>query len=436
MATLDPPHLSNVTWFRGAAPYINAHRGRVAVVHLGPGLLGGPAFAGVLADVALLATLGLRLVVVYSAETSQGAKPTLVVDETAFEQTLIQVGRLRFEIEARLSMALGAVPLRQRAIRISSGNFVRARPSGIRDGRDMQRAGELRGLDHDGIRAALDDEHVVLVPPIGYSPSGELFQLDSLIVAERLAIELSAAKLLVLDSGLTDPQGRAGTHWSLKQTREHLAQARNAGRAYTPAERVLSHLANVCALGVRRGHMLDSDADGVLILELFTRDGIGTMVAADIYDDTRNARPADIPAIVELIEPLERSGALVTRPREKLEQDIEHFVVMERDKTVVACAALYPLDSPGTRPPRHAELACLAVHPAYRASERGDTLLRYAETRAKAQGVQRLVVLTTQAEHWFRERGFELASPDALPQARKNAYSGSRNSKVLVKRLP
>jgi amino-acid N-acetyltransferase len=167
-----------------------------------------------------------------------------------------------------------------------------------------------------------------------------------------------------------------------------------------------------------------------LLLELFTRDGIGTLVTAQRFEDTRPATVDDVRGIVGLIEPLEQEGILVRRSRELLEMEIDHFTVVERDGTCIACAALYPYVEEHV-----AELACLAVHTHYRKEGRGDALLDYIERRARQLGIRQLFVLTTRTAHWFRERGFKPGEIGELPVRRQGLYNYQRRSKIFIKDL-
>jgi len=171
-------------------------------------------------------------------------------------------------------------------------------------------------------------------------------------------------------------------------------------------------------------------SDGALLRELFTRDGVGTMVTSEAFEGVRTAQQSDVGGILALIEPLEEQGILVRRSREMLENDIDRFTVIERDGMVVACAALYAYPDDGI-----AELACLVVHPDYRTAGRGDQLLHYLERECVAGGLDRLFVLTTQTSHWFRERGFESCELSDLPAARRSHYDQGRRSKILLKPL-
>jgi amino-acid N-acetyltransferase len=319
------------------------------------------------------------------------------------------------------------------SVRVASGNFVTARPLGIRDGVDFAFTGEVRRVDTEAIRRHLGDGNIVLVSPLGYSPSGEVFNMRSDDVATEIAAELKAQKLLLLRSEqlLDAPEGALTRQLTLSDARHALnSRSRAEGGEADLAREFLSHAVRACHNGVARTHLLDYRVDGVILQELFTRDGIGTMVTAGAYDTTRRATVEDIGGILELIGPLEDQGALVRRSRDKLETSIQDFLVLERDGAIIACTAIHPVPGESV-----AELACLAVDDGYRKGRRGDILLGAAEQEARADGVERLFVLTTQATHWFKERGFADASIDDLPVERRELYNFERGSKVLIKPL-
>ncbi|MGB5774841.1 MAG: amino-acid N-acetyltransferase, partial [Sedimenticolaceae bacterium] len=194
--------------------------------------------------------------------------------------------------------------------------------------------------------------------------------------------------------------------------------------------RVLHNAATACRAGVHRVHILNRHQDGILLSELFTRDGAGTLVTAEPYELVREAGIDDVGGILELIEPMEASGVLVKRSRELLEQEIRQFTVVERDSAVIACAALYPYPDDGL-----AELACVAVHPDYRGAGRGEDLLRHIEDRARKLDLGALFVLSTRTSHWFRERGFETASVERVPRRKRDLYNWRRGAKVFIKPL-
>jgi amino-acid N-acetyltransferase len=330
------------------------------------------------------------------------------------------------ELEALLSMGLANSPMAGVRIPVASGNFVIARPIGVLEGIDYEHTGRVRRIEREHLRAALDAGAVALMPPIGYSPTGEVFNLAAADVARAAAVALAADKLIFLIEG--DAAGGAPATNLLAadvdallatdpQPAEDLAQALRAG-------------ADACRSGIRRVHLIPRGQDGALLRELFTRDGAGTMISDRPFEELRPARIDDIPGIRALLEPLEQAGVLVPRPREDLEQVIDRFWITERDGTVIACAALFcwPEEQIG-------ELACVAVHPDYRTHGRGDRLLALMEGIARERRLQRLFVLTTQTAHWFRERGFDPAGLDDLPHARRDAYNARRSSKVYIKQL-
>jgi amino-acid N-acetyltransferase len=428
-----------VHWFRSAAPYIHAFRGRTFVIAFGGEIVAEGKFQALTHDLNLLASLGVRLVLVHGARpqieaqlAARGAPPRYVrgvrvTDEHAMDSVKQASGRLRVEIEALLSMGLPSSPMANAEIRVAGGNFVTARPRGVLDGVDMQYTGEVRRIHAEAIRRRLEAGELVLLSPLGYSPTGEIFNLTVEDVAAEAAIALAADKLLFLTEqpGIADPSGPL-----LRELTVSAAEAMLRDRQDLPedARLYLPAAVKACRAAVARVHLLSRHQDGALLLELFTHEGVGTMVARDPLERLRDARIDDVGGILALIEPLEADGTLVKRSRELLEMEIGRFAILEHDGVIAGCAALYPFAQE-----RAGELACLAVHPDYRNSGAGDRLLRHIESKARAQSIRRLFVLTTRAAHWFVERGFVPAEVDALPQQKQQLYNYRRNSQVFVK---
>lgn len=436
-----PANNDYVDWFRNSAPYINAFRGRTFVVVFGGEALLDPNFAHLIHDFALLHSLGIRLVLVHgvrpqvearlkSLNIKQAYKDGLrITDEQALSCVKEAVGSTRVEIEALLSMGVANSPMAGARIRVASGNLVTAKPLGVLDGVDFQHTGEVRRVDADAIRQRLEQDSIVLLSPLGYSPTGEVFNLSAEDVATSTAMALHADKVLFLTEGQTlrGSRRQATREFSVEAAQQLLTSRRKLS---DDMKHILHSAINLCLNGIRRVHILDRQVDGVLLQELFTRDGVGTLVNADRYERTRHASIDDVAGILELITPLEDADILVRRSRELLEIEIEHFTVVERDGMIVACAALYPFQK------EHAgELACLAVHPDYRGTGRGEALLQHIEQEAKLQQLARLFVLSTRSAHWFQERGFHKAELKDLPMKRKALYNYRRNSKVFVKQL-
>jgi len=434
-----------VRGFRGSAPYIHAHRGRVFIVQFDGDALQAAQFSALVHDMALLHSLGVKLVIVHGFRpqiedrltlrglTSRFVDGVRVTDGQALEAAVEAAGAVRTQVEALLSMGLANSPMHGAGIRVASGNFVTARPLGIRDGVDFAFTGEVRRVDTVAIDRCLNEGSIALVSALGYSPSGEVFNMRAEDVATEIAVELKAQKLLLLRTGawIGSSTGGLARQLTLSDARQALAQKRpSSSDSEQFAHEFLIHAVRACMNGVARTHLLDYQVDGVLLLELFTRDGIGIMVSAEAYDTKRRATVEDIGGILELIAPLEERGALVRRSRDKIETAIADFLVLERDGAIIACTAVHRFDQD-----RVAELACLAVDDAYRMSGRGDFLLNEVEKEGRGAGVERLFVLTTQATHWFKERGFEDASIGDLPMERQELYNYERGSKVLIKNL-
>ncbi|HSR62012.1 MAG TPA: amino-acid N-acetyltransferase [Gammaproteobacteria bacterium] len=429
-----------IQWFRSAAPYIHSHRGKTFVVHISGELIEAPVFHHLIHDIALLNSLGIRLVIVFGARPQidtllrQAGVETRyvgnlrVTDAPALAMVKQGVGALRVEIEALLSMGLANSPMADARIRVTSGNFITARPSGIIDGTDMQYTGRIRRVHTGLIKNKLDLQEIVLVPPLGFSPTGEVFNINSLELATELAVNLQSDKLIFLLSGnsILSDGDRIVRQLTRQEAETLLGKQKKGDQNAILLEQGLV----ACKQGVSRIHYIDQSTDGNMMLELFSRDGVGTMLSATPFDDIRHATIEDVGGILELIQPLEEQGVLVRRSREKLEMEIDDYLISVRDGAVIACAALhrYPDESV-------AELACLVVNDDYRKSGKGRELLTVLEQDAKKQGITRLFVLTTQATHWFLELGFEKASIDDLPLKKKQLYNYQRNSVVLIKQV-
>jgi len=427
--------------FRHSAPYIHAHRGRTVVLVFGGEAVADESFADLVHDIALLHSLGIRLVLVHGARPQiedklrargtalEYARGLRITNDAALLCVKEAAGTVRVEIEALLSMGLANTPMSGARIGVTSGNFVIARPLGVRDGVDYCHTGEVRRIDGSAIRQHLDDRRIVLLSPLGYSPTGEVFNLSAEEIATAAASELQADKLILMTEGtaLRDTRRRMLAQLTLQ---EAMALLESRRKLDDTSRRQLQHAVQACQQGVRRVHLLNRHHNGALLLELFTRDGHGTLITAEAYEGIREARIDDVGGILELIKPLEGEGIMVKRSRERLEMEIGHFLVIERDGTIIGCAALYPSEKRAL-----GELACLAVHADYHNAGRGEALLQAIENRALATGIEKLLVLTTRTAHWFRERGFLPGDQSHLPIRKKELYNYQRNSKVFFKRL-
>ena len=434
-----------VAWVRQAAPYIHAFRRRSFVIAFGGEVLTEGVAQALIHDIALLDSMGIQLVLVHGARPQidaemkgRGLEPRFhnglrVTDAEALECVKRAMGVTRIEIEAMLSQGLPNTPLAGAFLRVTGGNFVSAKPVGVVDGVDFQFTGAVRKVEAEEIRADLAQENVVLITPIAASPSGEIFNLAWEEVAEAVAVAIKADKLIYLcdSAGIFDRKGKQIDALTVEEGEQLLAKK---AKQSPEVRRVLPGAMRACRSGVGRVHFLDRNLDGAMLLEFFTREGVGTVMTRAPLARLREATPEDVGALLALIAPLEADGTLVKRGRERLEMEIGRFSLLDHDGVVVGCAALYPLTIVRGEPAT-AELACLAVMPEYRRAGYGDQLLRHIEGRAKALKIKRLCVLTTRTAHWFVERGFSEASPEALPKTRRELYNYQRRSKVLFKSL-
>lgn len=430
-----------VAWVRQAAPYIHAFRGKTFVIAFGGEMLEDGRAQALIHDVALLDSMGIHLVLVHGARPqidaemqARGLTPRFhkglrVTDSAALECVKRAMGVTRIEIEAMLSQGLPNTPLAGGYLRVTGGNFITAMPVGVVDGVDYQWTGAVRKIIAEEIQADLAQENVVLITPIGASPSGEIFNLAWEEVAESVATAIKADKLIYLCDarGLVDRKGALIDALTADEAAVLLSKKVKQGKEVA---RVLPSALRACRNGAGRVHFLDRHADGAMLMEFFTRDGVGTVMTSAPLARLRDASIDDVGAILGLIAPLEADGTLVKRGRERIEMEITRFSVLEHDGVVVGCAALYPFSDD-----KAAELACLVVTPEFRRAGYGDDLRKHIEARAKKLKLKRLFVLTTRTAHWFIERGFAEADVDALPSAKRELYNLQRRSKVFVKNL-
>ncbi len=439
-----------VPWFRSVAPYIHKFRHQTFVV----GIAGEAIAAGKLQylaqDLAMIQSMGVKVVLVHGfrpqvndqlaakGHASRYSHGMRVTDSIALDCAQEAAGQLRYEIEAAFSQGLPNTPMAGATVRVISGNFITARPVGIVDGVDFQHSGLVRKVDTAGILKTLDFGAMVLLSPVGFSPTGEAFNLTMEEVATSVASALQADKLIFVTeiAGLRvhpeQPEGEdnpIATELPLAAAEKLLAELPVASQP-TDTAFYLQHCVNACKNGVERSHIIPFAVDGAILLEVYVHDGIGTMVVDEKLESLREATVDDVGGILQLIEPFERDGTLVKRSRTEIERDVGNYTVIEHDGVIFACAALYPYAEART-----AEMAALTVSPQVQGQGDGERVLKRIEQRARAAGLDSIFVLTTRTTHWFLKRGFALVDTDWLPDARKRKYNADRKSQVLVKKL-
>lgn len=428
-----------VDWFRSSSPYIHSHRGRTFVIYISGETINHSGFASLVHDIALLNSLGIKLVLVFGARPQIEQQLAALQIESSFHKgwRITQaealpgveqaVGQARVNIETLLSMGLINTPMSGASLRVVSGNFVTARPYGVRDGVDFCFTGCVRKVDTDAIQQQLNLNNIVLLSPIAYSPSGEAFNCRAEDVATATAAALHANKLILMmpDSGVKNAEGQTLHQLNMLQADALYQQQLNDELTQLHLKSAI----DACKQGVRRAHLISHNTDGAILLELYTRDGSGTMITTDIYEGLRQATINDVGGILELIQPLEDQQVLAHRSREQLELEIEQFTVIERDGMIIACAALYPYDQ------YCAELACVAVHSDYQRQGRASELLEHIQQQCLQKDIQTLFILTTHTAHWFIEKGFSEGKLEQIPMRRRDMYNVQRNSKIYIKNL-
>lgn len=434
---------SMVDWFRHSAPYIHAHRDKTFVVMLPGDALLDANFSHTIHDIALLNSLGVRLVLAVGARaqietslTRAHIKPTFyqgirITDAESLPLVIEAASSVRSQVEALLSTGLINSPMHGAHVRVTGGNFITAKPIGVRDGIDFHFTGEVRHIDVDAIYDALDSDAIVVLPCLGYSASGEIFNLSIEHVAATVAQAIHADKLIafIADKGIGDAKGALLRELKPAQV---LSLQKKKGNAVNTA------LQTCCAAvesGVERAHLISFQENGSLLRELFTREGSGTLIAHDSGELIRAATLDDVVGILTLIQPLEAEGILVRRSREILEAEIHNFTVIEHEGLIAGCIALYPYTDSANKSAKMAEVACVATHAQYRDSGRASLLLAHLEKLAKKAGIKKLFVLTTQTAHWFLEKGFAPAKIDQLPAKKQQLYNYQRNSKIFIKNI-
>ncbi|KAK9916644.1 hypothetical protein WJX75_005288 [Coccomyxa subellipsoidea] len=482
-----------------ASPYIEGHRGRTFVIVLpGEVFQEKENLHCFLEDVSLLHGLGIRLVIVVGHQQQiderlrqQGLQPRFVggyrvTDPPALRAAAEAAGLSRMEVESHLSRALSVPVVRRHArggadasdcfhygpaVRIVTGNYVTGKRRGVVDGVDFGATGSVRFVQADAVRQQLELGHVVLLSSLAYSAAGEVLNCNSYDVATHAAIELAADKFICVLDGMDDmqlpqwlPLGDAekligeraqaaaeadedaanGACNVMRYTQKAVSGSINElefdldcwKAMHIPTGLLASVVA--CKNGVKRAHLVSAYIDGGLILELYSRDGVGTMISSDFYEGIRPARQSDLKAIEELLAPLERAGITKHRSRKDLLSDIPSFTIVERESKVLACALLQELGASADGV-ECGELAAFCVHPSYRGSGRGDSLLDYVEQRARDKGIRRLVLLTTRTADFFEQRDFLHAGvaheSNLLPESRRAVVDPARNSKLYIKAL-
>jgi len=419
---------------RGILQYVTRFRDKIFVIAIDGKIIGSENFPNILLDIAVLRSLNIKVVLVHGAglQIEQAAQElaisvsssdgTGVVDEATLQLSLNVASRLTNQIMGGLT---------QVDLRAAYANCIIAHPFGIVHGVDFQFSGKVERVDVQILEFFLNREIVPVIPPMGFDGEGRTFRVNSDLVALEVAEALHAAKLIFLApyDGLILEGQRIG-HLVAPELEELLKKM----KAHLPKGLLskLEHAAQACRYGVPRVHLLNGNVNEALLAEIFSNGGVGTMVYSNEYEQIRRLYKKDIRAVMSLIQQSIRSEELVRRTRAEILADLDDYWILEIDRHIVGCVAMYPYPEQKT-----AELACLYVSRSNENQGLGRKLMSFVENLARQRGFSQLIALSTQAFVYLQQKGgFVEAGPEVLPPSRRTRYEASgRNSRILVKNL-
>jgi amino-acid N-acetyltransferase len=424
----------NVSDLREILQYVPRFRERTFVVAVDGEVAASENFSNVLLDLAVLRSLSIKVVLVHGAgmqinqlSAARGvpvsnSDGTGVTDAATLQLSIDAAIRLTNEIMEGLS----SVDLRAAYI-----NALIAHPAGILGGVDQQYTGKVERVDVKAFKLLLDEGIIPVVPPLGFDGEGRTYRVNSDAIAVEIAEELSAAKILFLaPSTAFSASACPPRQMSVPETLDLIKRQRSDFAQGLVSK--LENSARACVQGVPRVHILDGGVNEALLNEVFSHDGIGTMIYLNEYQQIRRIFKKDVRAVMSLIRQSVHNEELVRRTRAEILEHLEDYWLLEIDRSPIACVALhiYPEESAG-------ELACLHVSTAHENQGHGRKLMAFVENLAKEKGVRNLFALSTQAYSYLQQKGGYLpADPSLLPAERRTKYEASgRNSKVLLKEL-
>jgi amino-acid N-acetyltransferase len=420
------------TDLRGILRYVPQFREKTFVIAADGAVVGDENFGNILLDVAVLKSLNIRIVLVHGASAQiqaladeKVASPSDlegsgVTDAATLQLALTAANRLTHEILEGLSAT---------DLRGASTNAVIAHPFGIVRGIDHLFTGRVERIDVELLQTLLSSGVVPVVPPLGMDGDGRTYRVNSDAVAVEVAKALGAVKLVYI----TTTEGLiVGGAVARQMSVDELAAALDKHQVAAGHVSKARHAVAAGRVGIPRVHVIDGRVDEGLLAEVFSNEGIGTLVHANEYRQIRRARRRDIRSIQQLIQASVESEELLPRSQAAIERQLEDYYIYEVDRNPIACVALhvYPAEKKG-------EVACLRVRPSHENQGIGRRMTQFVEERAKEMGLETVMALSTQAFNFFSSKaGFTEGTPADLPPARREKYEQSgRRSKILVKRL-
>ena len=420
---------------RGILQYVPQFRGRTFVIALDGAVVAAENFSNILLDLAVLRSLNVRIVLVHGAAhqikelaSKRGVKLSNADGIGATDDETLEIG---LDAITRLGsdMMRDLTALKIRAV---TANVITAHPAGIVKGEEQGHSGKMDRIDHEMLEGFLDKEILPVVPPLGYDGSGRTLRMNSDQIAMEIAVVLKASKIIFVtadepDIGL-DPH--SARQLSAEQGADLLDQA-GWNKVSTNLRSKLKQAVRACQEGVSRVHLINGSRDDALLAELFSNEGVGTMIFADDYQRIRNAVPADVEEMLLMMYRAMEDEQLAERDKSEILAHLEDYVVMEIDGNVVGAGALHSYESEGV-----AELACIYVKKDHEGQGYGQTLVNLLEERAKQLGVNRLFALSTQATEYFITKFSyrESADLEEMPAERRVKWEeNGRNARYLVK---
>jgi len=431
--------------FRLSAKFINQFNNKTFVIAIGGEVIGDDQFKSIACDINLLHSMNINIVLVHGIRPQidqklkhETTKTQLIknirVTKKEMLNDIVEVnGLIKTHIEATLSSGILDSPMLGSNIKVSSGNFITARPLGVIDGVDMELTGQIRKIDTNAITDKLSNKEIVIISPLGYSPIGDIFNLSYEQTAAHVSQAIKAEKLIyyINANGILNIRGELIpelTTFKAKHLIESIENPKNAPFISYHDFNILKSSLYAIKNNIEKVHLINRNINGSVIEEIFTDKGSGTVLTEYSLQNIRAAEIRDINQIINIIEPLEKEGVLVVRKNKNIDKDINYFYVIEHDHNIIGTVALYQYEE-------MMEIACFAIHDNYQNLGYGKKLLRFCEQKAMNKNIKNLFILTTQSEHWFIENNFSLTDRKFIPDERKKTYTIERNSKYFIKRL-
>ncbi len=425
---------------RGILRYVPQFRGQTFIVLIDSGIVEHENMANVMLDLAVLHSLSIKLVVVFGARhqiTDLAAKrgipltnadATGVTDDATLEVALDAISRLTTDLMQQLTVV---------GLRAGVANAVAAHPAGVIRGRDLGSTGTIDRVDAQSLKLFIGDGMVPIIPPLGYEKQGRVLRVNSAAAAVEVAIALGASKLLFVGPGaIEDAQGTRIRQLSVGEAKALAAPPAPGSLSREAVDSLkqvqIRHAARACEGGVPRAHFLDGRTDDALLGELFSIEGVGTMIYADAYQQIRPARKADIPGIIGLVRRAVDDEEIVARSRQEIRDRLGDYFVLEVDGQLVGTVMVRPYPEE-----KLAEVGFLYIRRSHEGMGYGKKLVKFAEKRARDAGAKILFALSTQAYNYFGNKlGFLPAQEDLLPPDRlEKLRKSGRNSRLMARVL-